>query len=149
MNQRGFIFGIYGYLIAGIAIVGVLSFLAWRIYDAGADSVRVEWAQAAEAQRQEEAERAGKASTKLETDNAKARVITRTIERQVDKIVERPVFRNVCLDADGLCLVNAAIRGEEPTSCQSDKPVSPVRAASRWDGEIRLALDYGSSPSLQ
>jgi len=28
---------------------------------------------------------------------------------QVQKIVEKPVFRNTCLDSDGLSVINAAI----------------------------------------
>ena len=28
---------------------------------------------------------------------------------QVQKIVEKPVFRNTCLDSDGLSIINAAI----------------------------------------
>ena len=28
---------------------------------------------------------------------------------QVQKIVEKPVFRNVCVDSDGLSVINAAI----------------------------------------
>lgn len=32
---------------------------------------------------------------------------------QVQKIVEKPVFRNVCVDADGLSVINAAIADGE------------------------------------
>ena len=40
-----------------------------------------------------------------------AETIYKTITRRVDKIVERPVYRNVCLDADGLQQLRAAIAG--------------------------------------
>lgn len=32
---------------------------------------------------------------------------------QVQKIVEKPVFRNICVDADGLSVINAAIADGE------------------------------------
>lgn len=38
---------------------------------------------------------------------------TEKVIRYVDKIVERPVYRNVCLDADGLRALRATIDGAE------------------------------------
>lgn len=32
---------------------------------------------------------------------------------QVQKIVERPVYRNVCIDDDGLLIINSAIAGSD------------------------------------
>lgn len=54
---------------------------------------------------------ANAAVTTLESQNAKASIVYRTITQTVDKIVDRPVYRNVCLDDDGLRLVNAALGG--------------------------------------
>jgi len=41
----------------------------------------------------------------------------RVIVREVVKLVDRPVYSNVCLDGDGLRLINAAKRGDaiQPT----------------------------------
>lgn len=39
------------------------------------------------------------------------RVVYQTITETVDRIVERPVYRNVCLDADGLRALSDAIHG--------------------------------------
>lgn len=47
----------------------------------------------------------------LETQNAKSRIIYRTITQNIDKIVDRTVYANACLDTDGLMLVNAALAG--------------------------------------
>lgn len=44
---------------------------------------------------------------------ARARVVTRTIQQQVDKVVERAVYRDCRLDDDGLRLWNAANAGAE------------------------------------
>ena len=38
----------------------------------------------------------------------------KTIEKQVLKLVDRPVYHNVCLDADGVQLVEAARTGRPP-----------------------------------
>lgn len=35
----------------------------------------------------------------------------RTTVREVEKIIDRPVYLNECLDDDGLRIINAAIRG--------------------------------------
>lgn len=47
----------------------------------------------------------------LESTNAEARIVFRTITHSVDKVVDRPVYLNTCFDADGLQLVNAALAG--------------------------------------
>ncbi len=61
----------------------------------------------------------------LESQNAQARVVYKTITQQVDKIVERPVYRDsVCLDPDGLVLVNAAIAGITVAPAASGEPRS-------------------------
>lgn len=60
------------------------------------------------------------ASTGFENDNAKAKVVFRTIHDQVERIVDRPVFRNVCLDDDGLRLANAALSGIATTAPTSE-----------------------------
>lgn len=44
----------------------------------------------------------------------------------VTKLVDRPVYRNVCLDDTGRMLINSAIRGED-----SSKPAPAVPATAR------------------
>lgn len=56
------------------------------------------------------------AATGFEKDKTKNATRTRTITVEVDKIIDRPVYRNVCLDTDGLQLINAAIRRSDPAS---------------------------------
>jgi hypothetical protein len=152
--QRGFAFihfllANWQWIAIGIAALGFLWWADSHIATSagikkGEATIKAEWAEANRKQRKAEATKASKASTRLEVNNAKARIITRTITVQVDKIIDRPVYRNVCFDPDGLCLANAAIRGESPTTCKPDESVPRVESVSRWDGSIRLALDYGS-----
>lgn len=55
-------------------------------------------------------------------DQANAKVIYQRIVVEVDKIVERPVYREQCMDADGLRILGAAIVGTDA----QPSPVEPV-----------------------
>lgn len=77
----------------------------------GSESVQVKWDKAVADQAEKERKQADGAITKLETGNAKAKVVYRTITNTVDKVVEKPVYRNVCLESDGLLLANQALTG--------------------------------------
>lgn len=79
----------------------------------------------------------------LEVEREKQQVVYRTITQSVDKIIERPVYHNVCLDADGLCLANAGIRGESSDSCKPAPAVPPARTTDGRYGGLSLTLDYG------
>ena len=50
------------------------------------------------------------ASEGFENDRSKASIQYRTIEVEVEKIVERPVYVNACFDPDGMQLLRQAIR---------------------------------------
>lgn len=50
-------------------------------------------------------------SKELEDQKNETRVVYKTIEKQIPKIVERPVYRNECIDDRGLLLVNEALSG--------------------------------------
>lgn len=54
-------------------------------------------------------------STNFEKARTQNETRTRIITVEVDKIIERPVFRNVCIDADGLRLLNSQIRRDTAT----------------------------------
>jgi hypothetical protein len=55
------------------------------------------------------------------------RVVYQTITETVDRIVERPVYRNICLDPDGLRALSDAIHG------RASNPSEPAPAVSRPD----------------
>lgn len=127
MNQRG---TILLYALVGLAIIASLGYIGKRIYDAGGDSVRLEWEKATAQQRKDEAEKMIAASIGLEAGNAKAKVVYRTITQIVDKIIDRPVYRNVCLDDDGLSNANAALSGALTPASKPDKPLPKPDASS-------------------
>ncbi|MFN4367325.1 MAG: hypothetical protein ACK4GA_06905 [Acinetobacter sp.] len=70
----------------------------------------------------EQRSRADKVSGQYEELKGQDRVHTEVINNKVEKITERPVYRNVCLDADGVSILNEAGR-MEPTS-ESDTGLS-------------------------
>lgn len=70
----------------------------------------------------EQRSRADKVSGQYEELKGQDRLHTEVINNKVEKITERPVFRNVCLDADGVSILNEAGR-MEPTG-ESDSGLS-------------------------
>ena len=130
---------LYGLL--ALAVLGALSGIAYKIHDAGYEQAKLECTEAAAAQRAAEATVAAAAATKKESGDAKARVIYRTITRDVDRIVERPVYRNVCLDSDGLRSVNAALSGALTPAAEPAQPMPATDAPIGRDGGERPAQD--------
>jgi hypothetical protein len=59
----------------------------------------------------DQAEQMNVVSAELERARHEKQVVYRTITRRVEKVVERDVYRNVCLDDDGVRLVNSALAG--------------------------------------
>lgn len=70
----------------------------------------------------EQRSRADKVSGQYEELKGQDRVHTEVINNKVEKITERPVYRNVCLDADGVSALNEAGRME--LTSESDSGLS-------------------------
>lgn len=69
-------------------------------------------------------------SAELEQARNDRKIVYRTITKQVEKIVDRDVYRNTCVDDDGLRAINAALAGH--TSAGEPAPaVSAAAAAGR------------------
>lgn len=64
-------------------------------------------------------------SAKYEELKTKRQQNARVIEKQVDRIVEIPVYSNVCLESNGLSILNDAIKGTNP-----GKPTTTLPADS-------------------
>jgi len=104
-----------------LALVGFLVFVRHQGYTAGVSDTIVEFKEAVERERVKAQDKADKAGEKLETKDAEAKVIYKTITVEVDKIVDRPVYLNKCFDVDGLHLANEALSG--PTKATSDRSI--------------------------
>ena len=148
LAQRGF--GLMGiaYLFGALAILGTLATIGYRIRESGKESVRLEWAEANRAARAAEEKKAQEAATKTEAVRVEIRYRTKTITKEVDRIVDRPIYRSVCLDPDGLRLARCAIRGQSADTCKPDKSVPGAPLTLRWDWRLGTALDNRSLGSL-
>jgi len=71
---------------------------------------------------------ASAAGTAFEADRAVIETRTRTILREVQHVVDRPVYRDCRLDPDGLRLLNAALSGS-PAPAPAGVPSDPVPGA--------------------
>ena len=78
------------------------------------------------AQYQSEVKRAAANQKALQDKKEKTRVIYQTITREVDKIVDRPVYTNICIDDDGLRLINDALAGRAPVDGAVPGATSPA-----------------------
>jgi uncharacterized protein YcfJ len=98
-------------LLAGVALGG---WAGWQVQDwrhGRQDAQRIE-RQARDTLRN--IERGQQAADTYTTEQAHATPARKEIVRTVEKIVTRPVYRNVCLDADGLHQLRAAIATGAP-----------------------------------
>lgn len=68
----------------------------------------------------------GRVAALVEDRLKELRANERVIEKEKLKIVERPVYSNQCIDADGVQLINKAARGG---AADPAKPADEVRAA--------------------
>jgi hypothetical protein len=91
---------------------------AWRYGAQEAERLAVE--HAVEEQRRDVADTA---SAGLETDRTAIRTEFKTIYSEVERVVEKPVYRDVCIDADGLRILSGAITGHRPAASEPAGPV--------------------------
>ena len=71
----------------------------------------------------EEQSRGMEAAAKLEEANVARKTHFRTITKTVERVVEKPVYRNVCFDDDGMRLANAALAGAAATPAKPPHPL--------------------------
>jgi hypothetical protein len=72
-------------------------------------------------------------SAELERARHDRKVVYRTITQRVENVVTRDVYRNVCLDADGVLLVNSALTGR----ASPGEPAAAMPAAGTATGNDR------------
>lgn len=96
-----------------------------RAWKAGADDAERLRAEARTALNR--AESIDGAAGRLEQRKEAIRVQTVTLTREVERLVDRPVYRDRCIDDDGLRLITAAAAG---TAAPASQPASAVPAAS-------------------
>lgn len=128
---------LYGVMLIIVALAMGAAY--FKGHHAGAESVQVKWDKAIADQREREQQQAAFATTKLEAGNVQAKVVYRTITQTVDKVVEKPVYRSMCLDDDGLRVANQALAGSLAAPRQPDKPMPRSPAAPGRNSGLSVA----------
>lgn len=100
-----------------VGLLGVsLGFAAgWQVNDWRHESADADRAQQQKKADEAQAVRADSAAASHEGLRDQLRTEFQIIYRDRDRVVEKPVFRNVCIDADGLKLLSSAIEGQDST----------------------------------
>lgn len=73
-------------------------------------------------------------SKALEDSKGEIKVVYRTIERKIPQIIDRPVYRDECLDDDGLRIVAEAFAGKLDNSTKHVERVPAVNSVGGQDG---------------
>jgi hypothetical protein len=98
-----------------IAVAAALFFAGWTAQgwrlNAKHDAEQLAQAKQAKEAYDAKAKQYNEAAQALEAAKNEREIVYRTITKQVEKVVERPVYRNVCLDSGGLQLINDALAG--------------------------------------
>lgn len=131
-------FGLNPYALAAKAAVLVIVALVafgggWKVKGWKDDAAQLAAVEEAVAKAKSDAEFSYQAAAAAAKHTEEVRVVTQTITHEVTRWRDRPVAHNVCLDADGLRLANAALRGEAPAGPQPDGAV-PKAGGGPGDG---------------
>lgn len=102
---------IYTHVAAALASLAIGFTVAWWVQGWRHDSMELQRQEAARESGRLAARAADAASERHEADKAALRAEFKPIYKEVEVVVQKPVYRNVCLDADGLRLIERALRG--------------------------------------
>jgi hypothetical protein len=109
-------------LSAALSFTGAWKVQSWR--HAAMEADRLEQAAKETARK---VDKIDVAAVGHETDKTSIRTVFRTITKEVAHVVEKPVYRNVCLDADGLRVLSTAINGGPTASVTAGGVPEPKR----------------------
>jgi hypothetical protein len=101
---------LYSYLATALVAMAFGATGAWKVQGWRHDAAEKDRIEAVAEQHRNQERAADVAATGFENDKDQNETRTRTVYVQVDKIIDRPVYRNTCIDADGLRLLNGQIR---------------------------------------
>ena len=116
---------IYG--LMALAALGMLGGITYKVRQGGYDAAKAECLAEAAAQAKREQAASANAAADLAAERAKRKTIIQTRTNYVDREVEKPVYRNVCLPDSGVSCLNAAINGKDATGCKPDATVPAVK----------------------
>lgn len=120
---------IYTHAAAALAALAIGFGGAWQVQAWRYDSAQLEQIERKAKDTFRNVERQDTAVGDYTKDQANAKVIYQRIVVEVDKIVERPVYRNICFDESGLRELHRALDGTDakPSPVQPVPPSTPAR----------------------
>ena len=110
----------YAYSAACLALLAAGAVAGWQVQGWRHGRIEADRLENEAEARRLNARTAQAASGGHEADREQARVEFQIITREVERVVEKPVYRNVCLDADGLRLIERATRAGAATGEPGD-----------------------------
>ena len=118
-------------LAIAAVLAAVLGFAAaWRVQDWRQGSAEADRLEQLREIGQENQRQANRAASLHEQDRARVQERIQIVRQEVARVVEKPVYRNVCLDDDGLRIIRDAIAADQPATAESG-PAVPQPAAAR------------------
>lgn len=111
---------IYSHLAAGLVAAAIGFAGGWQAQGWRRDSADLARQQKQQADSRALVRQIDKASEGYEADRSSAKTEFTTITKEVERVIEKPVYRNVCIDDDGLRQLERAARstgysGEPPS----------------------------------
>jgi len=107
---------------AGIFVAGASAGIKWHAgQDAIAENARQVNQRAVERLQRQNTDTAAERHEKVK---AEIQVRYQTITKEVQYVVEKPVYRNICLDDDGLRLIREQLAGPSDAASQPARSVS-------------------------
>lgn len=101
---------------------------AWKVQDWHYGAKEADRLQLVAEQAKKNEHRADAGSAGHETDKAGLKTQFITITKEAERVIlEKPVYRNVCLDADGLRILATAISGQPATGEPAAAVPGPVK----------------------
>jgi len=100
---------VYVYVAIALAAAIASGTAVWNVQNWRFDSQRLAAAEQVREVEKFRRQAANKGATAHEADKVRIRTEFVPITKEVEKIVERPVYKNICLDADGLAVLQQAI----------------------------------------
>ena len=97
---------IYTHLAAGILGAAVAATSAWQIQDWRFDAKENQRLEKEAEIRRNNEKRTSIAAEGLEKDKREIEIRYRTIVKTVTEFIDRPVYKNICLDQDGIDAIN-------------------------------------------
>lgn len=93
----------------------------------------------------EQQNKANKVSASYEAERFRtAKVRTQVVYKQIEKIVTKPVYRNVCIDDSGLSEINSLIKPTIPANLMQPCP----ELNTLESGDERLMIRLGNRHSV-